>query len=216
MARMTASDFVAEVRLATGETSETLTDTQILRYINREYLRMSAMYCFPQLEASTTITTSSGTAEYDFTVTDINRIKNVTDSTNGVRLKEVSDYQYAQYTQSTATTTGTPFFYYLSGVATDGDWQITFFPTPAGTYTITVEYKKLPAELVLSPSATSSILHEALDESIALGAKASAWQDLGDIQKAQYFRGLQMGALEAVRRNALTMSRIPIHTGANL
>jgi hypothetical protein len=210
---MTASDFVAEVRLATGETSETLSDNQILRYINREYLRIATMYDFPQLETSTTITTSSGTAEYDFSVSDINKVENVQDATNGLRLRAISGYQYDTYTQSTSTITGTPVFYHLSGVASDGSWQITFFPTPDGTYTINVDYKKNPAELVTSPAATSSILHEAIDEPISLGARASAWQDLGDIERAKYFRGLQMGSLEAVRREALTFSRVPIHIG---
>ena len=95
MARMTAQDIVDEVRLHLGgETSETLSDNQILRWVNRAYIDLASAYKFDELEDSTSITTSSGTAEYEASDSDILAIVSVTDDTNDFTLKPWNRRQY--------------------------------------------------------------------------------------------------------------------------
>ena len=62
MARMTASDMITLVRLGISETSETLSDTQILRLLNQSYLELAGSIDHRELDASTSITTTANTA----------------------------------------------------------------------------------------------------------------------------------------------------------
>jgi hypothetical protein len=199
MARMTALDMVTEVRLHLGgETEETLSDNQILRWINRAYIDCASSYKFDELEASTSITTSSGTAEYPIPfdgATDMLTIMSITDDTNNLTLQPWSRRQYDRAVQgSAASITGPPVFWFKSGVGTNsgvGDsstdytvGQFTFYPTPAGTYTINIIYRQKPAELVLTPAATSCSLLEPWDEVLILRAVRKGWMALGDDDKA--------------------------------
>lgn len=186
MARMTAQDMVTEVRLHLGgETDETLSDNQILRWINRAYIDCASSYKFDELEASTSITTSSGTAEYETTASDVLTIISVTDDTNNFTLKPWSRRQYDEAVQGNASSiTGNPVFWFISGVGSNQRRQFTFYPTPAGTYTINVIYRQKPTELVLTPSATSSSLLEPWDEVLILRAVSKGWRALGDDEKA--------------------------------
>ena len=195
MARMTALDMVTEVRLHLGgETEETLSDNQILRWINRAYLDCASSYKFDELEASTSITTTSGTAEYPIPTTgatDMLTIMSITDDTNNLTLQPWSRRQYDRAVQgSAASITGPPVFWFKSGVGDNEDTpaktvgQFTFYPTPAGTYTINVIYRQKPTELVLTPSATSCSLLEPWDEVLILRAVRKGWMALGDDDKA--------------------------------
>ena len=56
MARLTASDMIDMVRDALGgETSETISDTRILRFINQSYLELASRWHFEQLGTAPTI-----------------------------------------------------------------------------------------------------------------------------------------------------------------
>ena len=196
---MTAQDMVTEVRLHLGgETEETLSDNQILRWINRAYIDCASSYKFDELEASTSITTTSGTAEYPIPfdgATDMLSILSITDDTNNYTLQAWSRRQYDAAVQGNAATiTGNPVFWFKSGVGSNAavgssstDYtvgQFTFYPTPAGTYTINIIYRQKPTELVLSPSATSSSLLEPWDEVLILRAVSKGWRALGDDDKS--------------------------------
>lgn len=215
MARLTASDMITLVRLAISETSETLSDNQILRFINQSYHEICGSMEHPELDASTTVSASSGTAEYELSVSDILHIKNVTDTTSGIRLREISTYLYDQYTQG-GTDTGTPAYYTFTGVGSNNRMQLTFYPTPDATLTITIRYQKRPSELVTSPSATSPIINEAWDDSIIYRAVSRAWMMLGDSGKAAEFRQMAQSNDYVARRVSRYASVVPIRPGSRV
>src|SRR4030042_843829 len=100
MARRTATDFINEVRdNAGGETSETLSDARILRWVNEEYKTLCAKYAFQQIKDAETVTTVDGTAAYELAEADILQVEDVLDTTNGVYLRPISEYQYNTYVQ---------------------------------------------------------------------------------------------------------------------
>ena len=184
MARLTASDMVDMVRDALGgETTETISDARILSFINQSYLELSSMYHFDQLGTSTTVTTASGTAAYELTVSDVQIITDVVDGTNDVKLYPMNDGQYHKFTQG-GTTSGTPTYWFISGVGSNNRYELTFYPTPAGTYSLTVHYYQDPTELVTSPSATSAVIPRAWDDSIIHRAISRGWRMLGDLETA--------------------------------
>jgi len=218
MSRMTASDMVDEIRLSLGgETTETISDNQILRWINRAYTDLAAAYDFTEFEDSVDITTASGTAEYEVGsgADDILRVISMTDTTNGVTMYPWSRWQYALATQgSTSNTTGAPVYWFESGVGSSSRLQYTMFPTPAGAYTVTVVYKKKPTDLVLTPSPTSAVLREPWDHVIILLAIESGWRALGDTDKA-YKAKLSAGDASGIaERSSFTASHVPMWGGS--
>jgi len=216
MARMTAQDIVTEVRLHLGgETTETLTDNQILRWVNRAYIDLASSYDFDELEESTTITTSSGTAEYEASASDILSVISLVDDTNNVQLYPWTRWQYDRATQGSASSiTGTPIYWFISGVGSNSRRNFTFYPTPAGTYTINVIYKEKPAELVLTPSATSSVLLEPWDEVVVLLAASRGWRALGDDDKSYKMKLSANEAMRVAEQSSFTASYVPMRPGS--
>jgi len=190
-----------------GETSETLSDTRILRYLNQSYLELCSRFGFDQLGASTTITTSSGTAEYELSVSGILRFIDLVDDTNNMTMYPMNEHEYYQFTQG-STISGTPFYWFVSGVGSNNRYNITLFPTPAGTYTINVYYTKQPSELVTSPAATSPVIPEAWDDSIIARATARAWRMMGDLDMAEKWGKLAQENDYAALPSSFTTSRI--------
>lgn len=190
MARLTASDMIDMVRdCLGGETTETISDTRILRYLNQSYLQLASEYAFPQLSTSTTVTTSSGTAAYELSVSNVLQFVDIVDGTNNLKLYAMNENQYHKFTQG-GTTSGTPIYWYVSGVGSNDRYELTFFPTPAGTYTLTVHYTQAPDELVTSPAATSMVIPEPWDDSVIHRAVSRGWRMLGDLDAAQKWIGL--------------------------
>ena len=214
MARLTADDMIAMVRDSVGgETSETLSDTRILRYLNQSYLELCSRFAFDQLSTSTTITTSSGTAEYELSVSGILRFTDLVDDTNNLKLYPMSENQYHEYTQGNSTS-GTPVYWYVSGVGSNDRYNITFFPTPAGTYTVNVNYVKQPDEIVTSPAATSPVIPETWDDSILHRAIARAWRMLGDLEASEKWGKLAQENDYAALPSSFTPSHIPSYPGS--
>jgi len=206
MSRMTALDFCTEVRLHLGgETTETLSDNQILRWVNRSYIELCSLYDFEELETSASITTVSGTTEYAVPSTgagDVLTVNSVIDTTNKFTLRPWSGDQYDDATQGdSANITGQPVFWHWSGVGANTDSytvrQMTFFPTPDGAYTLTVSYRKKPTELVLTPTPTSPVILEPFDDVIVLKASSKGWRALGDDDKS-YKATLSAAASEKI------------------
>ena len=190
MARLTASDMIDMVRdCLGGETTETLSDTRILRYLNQSYLEVASEFAPPQLSTSTTITTASGTAAYELSVSNLLQFNDIVDGTNNVKLYTMNENQYHKFTQG-GTTSGTPIYWYVSGVGSNDRYELTFFPTPAGTYTLTVHYNQAPDELVTSPAATSMVIPEPWDDSVIHRAVSRGWRMLGDLEAAQKWLSL--------------------------
>ena len=184
MARLTASDMIDMVRdCLGGETTETISDTRILRYINQSYLELASRNHYDQLSTSSTITTSSGTATYELSVSNVMKINDLEDDTNNLKLHTMNEDQYRKYTQG-GTTSGTPVYWFIDGVGDNSRYNITLYPTPAGTYTINVYYTQSPDELVTSPAATSPVIPEPWDDSIIHRAVSRGWRMLGDLEAA--------------------------------
>ena len=192
MARLTASDMIDMVRdCLGGETTETISDTRILRYINQSYLELASRNQYDQLSTSSTITTTSGTATYELSVSNVMKINDLEDDTNNLKLHTMNEDQYRKFTQGSAdSTTGTPVYWFIDGVGDNSRYNITLWPTPAGEYTINVYYTQSPDELVTSPAATSPVIPEPWDDSIIYRAVSRGWAMLGDVEAAGAWRAL--------------------------
>jgi len=211
MARRTATDFINEVRdIAGGETSETVSDTRILRLVNEEYKLLCSKYMPVHIQTTESVTTSDGTAAYEMTATDVLGVERVVDTTNNYTPRPITEYQYHQYTQGDTTTNkGTPSFYFVSGLGSNNRWELTFYPTPAGTYTLVVHYFAF-TELVTSPSATSALLPSAFDNVIVNRAASQLMRQTGN---HDYAYRLLLGAneMEGMAKKTLdTFSFVPI------
>ena len=214
MARLTASDMVDMVRDGLGgETTETMSDTRILRFINQSYLELCAEHKPPQLSTSTTITTTSGTATYEVSVSDVLSYDDMEDDTNNLLLYRMAEWQYRRFTQG-STTSGVPVYWYIDGVGDNNRDNITFWPTPAGTYTINVYYTQAPDELVTSPTATSSILREPWDDSIIHRAISRGWRMLGDFDAAGKWLAFARDNDRAARKTTHEPSYIRVKPGS--
>ena len=123
---------------------------------------------FPQLFTSTTATTVDGTA-YVSVPTDALYITDIFDTTNGKKLTHITQKQYLEYTdRTTAASEGDPSQWTRFGA------RIYLHPTPDAAMTMTIYYKKLPAEL--SGTLTTVIGAEWDDVIIELAAyKAFLW-----------------------------------------
>ena len=216
MARMTASDMVTEARASLGgETTESITNNQILRWLNRAYAQIASTFNPYELETSTSITTSSGTAEYESTASDILKVISVIDDTNNVQMYPWTRWQYDQATQGDATNvTGTPVYWFISGVGSNNRRQFTLYPTPAGTYTVNVIYTKTPTELVLSPAATSAVVQEPWDESILYAAVSKGWAFLGDEKKSAFWQRQANDAAMIALKSSQESSWVGMHPGS--
>lgn len=205
MARRTARDFVDELRdLASGETTETLSDTRLLRYLNQSILAYEAKYLFANNKASEDITTVAGTSAYSLTAEPI-QVDDVTDRTNYYHTEPISEYQYKEYTQGNeANSTGTTVYWFLSG-----DWELTVYPTPAGVYTLRVDYWA-HTDLTLSPTVTSPITPIAFDDAILLRAASAALRQAHDYDGAYKMQLSANDAEKFAKRTAGKPSKRPI------
>jgi len=171
MARMTASDLVTFVRKGMGNpTTDEWTDTEILRFINLAQVRIAETHKPPEVISSTTITTTSGTYDYELTATDVIEITDVRNSTDGLRMKKGCLDDWLRDEQNSSISTGTVQRYIEFGIGANSRPNLRLWQCPDGTKTITVYYIKKPTELVTSPAATSSILREQWDEYILKAA----------------------------------------------
>jgi len=212
---MTATDLIAFTRLAVSETEETLSDAQILRLINQSYIELAAAVDFPELVDSADITLAASTAEYEIGSGDDDflYVNDVVDTTNNLQLREINLWQYNQYTQG-STTLGNPVYWLITGLGANSRRQFTFFPTPSSSGTVTIHYRKKPADLIETPSPTSSVLPPIWDDSILHRAISRSWRVLGDLTKSSQW-------MQAVRESdkialsvSLYASRVPQYSGS--
>jgi hypothetical protein len=100
-------------------------------------------------------------------------------------------------------------YYFVSGVGSNNRWELTFYPTPAGTYTLTVHYFGF-TELVTSPSATSPVIPSAFDNVIINRAASQVMRQVGN---HDYAYRLLLGAneMEAMAKKTIeSFSFVPI------
>lgn len=214
MARLTASDMIDMVRdNLGGETSETISNTRILRFINQSYLELASRLQFDQLSTSSTITTTSGTATYELSVSDVLSFNDLEDDTNNLKLYPMNEDQYRKFTQGSAPS-GVPVYWFVDGVGSNNRYNITFWPTPAGTYTINVYYTGAPTALVTSPAATAAVIPEPWDDSIIYRATSRGWAMLGDLEASAGWKKLASQNDRAAMKSTYTPSYIVTRPGS--
>jgi hypothetical protein len=198
-----------------GETSETISDTRILRFLNRAYLEICSRYLFPQLVTSDTLTTVADTASSEMNAEDVLKIVKVVDDTNNVLVYPLSVSQYHDYVSGNASSiTGVPQFWVLNGVGSNDRYQITWYPTPNAAISEIVYYVKEPAELVTEPTASSPVIPEPFDDVIIHKATARGWRMLGDMDMSRQWAGATREVEQAAARVAYEESRFPIQLGS--
>jgi hypothetical protein len=216
MARLTAQDMVEMVRdYCGGETSETLSDTRLLRFLNQAYMEVCSRYRFDQLSTSETLTMVSGTANYEMAATNVLYIDNVIDDTSNIPVRAISKNQYQEWTSGNISgVTGTPVYWFLNGVGSNSRYQLTFYPTPNNTNSVIVYYTQEPTELVLSPTATSMYIPEPWDDVVIHKATQRAWRMLGDMQMSMQWAGATKEIEDAAKRTTYQVSSEPVQLGS--
>ncbi len=152
----TFTEFKSDLTFELGQRENISTYTG--GWVNTAYMDFCSMksffgiqvprdFRFPELDTSTTVNTA-GSATYVAVPADCLYIYTVHDTTNDSKLR---NYNIRQYTEETgrATTTGQPDYWVRYGS------YIYLFPTPAGTYTMTIWYRKRPALLAAADSVTA-------------------------------------------------------------
>ncbi len=151
MGALTFTNFRAYVRSRFGENDSFSSPTdyygvwvnQAYRYVSTlEKISETKRHVFiPDLETSTSSNTSDGVA-YIADPADVITVREVYDATNNKRLDWISWPEYVGKTdKATAANENKPTFWHWRG------GNIYLYPTPDASYSMTVYYKKLPAEL---------------------------------------------------------------------
>ena len=150
----TFANFTDYLQIMFGERSDLTSVGGVNLYekwINLSYIRLTtrnrfyglkANFYFPELEVtSSALSTADGTKTIT-TPTDALLIREVWDSTNDVRLDNISLRRYTDYTgRSDSNAEGKPIEWIRQ------DTNIYLYPTPDAVYTIYVYYRKTPAIL---------------------------------------------------------------------
>lgn len=213
MARLNADDMIAIVRdCCGGETTGTLSNTRILRFLNEAALNLVSKYTFDQLSTSTTITTVSGTASYELSVGDLVEFTDLVNDTQNFKLYPMSEEQYHSYTQGDAQS-GSPNYWFVDGVGSNDLYQLTLWPTPNSADSVIVYYIKLE-ELVTSPAATSLVIPRVWDKVVYLYAASAAWEMLGDYERSEVFNKMAARNEAQAARTVKVPSWIPQNLGS--
>jgi len=190
MARLSTSEFVDMLRdMLGGENEQTLSNTRLIRWLNQSYLEVVAMTRPQLLSGSETVTTVSGTAEYTFSEDNVLTIDDCIDTTVHQPLYPISEHQYNQFNLG-GSTTGTPSYYYNSGVDSNGLFKVTLWPTPNAVHSVVFNITKKPKALVSDVVGydPTTVISEVWDDSILYRAAARGWISLGDFTAAKEIR----------------------------
>jgi hypothetical protein len=170
------NDVLARLRedsVATVSTSAY--STLIGKFVNDAKRQVEDAWKWDALSTEITVTTSAGTATYVVTGSGRrHRDATINDTTNDAQLNNVPAQWIANQQQLSIVQQGSPVYYAWDG--TDGtDSKITLFPTPDGTYSLTVNLLVPQADL----SADTDVL-TIQSEAIIAGAYARAVAERGE------------------------------------
>ena len=139
-------------------------------FVNEAKVEVEDAWNWTQLRSTEDVTTSNGTTTYTMpNHTDRSRILYVFDDTNDNKLMQISDAQFENYQFIGTTQVGIPAYYRLIGN------DISFWPTPAGTYDIKITTVIPQAEL---SDATTELTVP--DQPVILKAYALAIEERGE------------------------------------
>lgn len=121
------------------------------RLLNRGQRHIANAKLWPfMIDFANTTNTSSGTAEYTLTETNIKKLLNLRISTDGSE-KRLSPVSYNGFTHSyphvDSTETGCPDVYYPTGRSSTYQLKVTLFPVPDATYSLLYDFYKEPTDM---------------------------------------------------------------------
>jgi hypothetical protein len=189
MGEYTFSEFKDYLQLRLGERDdiESKGGVNFLEvWVNAAYRKLAARnyffggikmsFEFPELYTSTSSNTTDG-IEYVSTPSDCLYVTEIYDSTNDRKLDRIDWKSYIGYTDRSDTSAeGEPTHWIRRGS------NIYLHPTPDDTYSMTIHYQKIPAEL--SDASDTTVLGDEWDTPILELACYTAHIALGEYDKA--------------------------------
>jgi hypothetical protein len=171
----TYSEFEAELKLEIYQRDDLESPTNYYqKWINQSYIALvtrKELY-FPELEKSSSATTTDGTA-YVESPSDTLFIRTVFDDDNETKLNKISWISYIKKTDRADTDAeNKPNKWTRAGGGT-GRGRIYLYPTPDDAYDLTVYYRARPSRL--SNASDTTAIGEEWDEIIL---KMAVWQTL--------------------------------------
>jgi len=193
MARMTALDITSFIRKGMGNpTTGEWDDDLILRLANMAQDKICSTHHPETVEVSTDLSvTLAGGATYEIGVDDCMYIKEIYNLTDGFRMKPDSRNNQER-SRPLNTRYGNPYRWTETGRGANDQKRIELDCTPNAAKTLRIWYNKMPDELALIPTPTSSelsqewdevIIHKAIELGLALdqrrseGSAHSRWSD---------------------------------------
>jgi len=167
----TANDIISRVQARLKDAS--VSNTNILQFINDVNREICNRYQLDFMQASTTFNTVAGTDSYSLTsiAADLQQLYSlrVTSPDNAeIYLQPMTADEFDMYIQDpTSQTQGSPTKYYLRNNT------VYLTPTPDAIYTVAVRYIKLPTTLT---SSSQPDIPEEFNEIVVLGALYRAMQ----------------------------------------
>jgi len=172
--------------------NETTYSTLIGNYINDARQTVEDAFDWASLHDELTVTTSSGTASYELDgAGEKAHVTMVLDDTNNRVLTQV-EADWITKQQQLNDVNAPPYNYAFDETATDLDPKLVFWPTPDGTYTVTVQTDKSGTDL----SGDSDII-PVPSFPVVQYALAMAREERGDVGQAP-------GTVYEVARKALS------------
>lgn len=173
-----------------------MSTSQIDLYLNRSFWEVQNKFPFREKEVVSTFTTIVGARNYDVSFPTeaikhvaIEQLEPIGDNSH-YPLVQITRDQYEQEYKDNQEQWGIPTKYVREGCI------IRLFPTPDDEYTIIVE--RLVALSDLSDIKTSSGIPQVWDEIIAYGGLWRACVDLGDLNRSNWFKGLQSELINTI------------------
>ena len=141
-------EIVADIKDKFERRSEgfgSTTDSSIRKWITQLEAEIYSVKPWAFLRKVGTITTSAATTDGEYSLADdydFGSLFSVYDTTNKKYLMPIDISDIDAINTGLTSTTGTPDYYFLWGVDTNNVQEISFYPIPAGTYTIKYRYKR--------------------------------------------------------------------------
>lgn len=160
-----------------------LNSTELGYFVNRAYFDICDADSWPFTEATTT-----GAAPK--TISDLNKVEYVLDSTNLVKLSPLDRRILTDYTTD-LTTTGTPTWYYLTSGTT-----VNVYPANT-SISLSVRYWKVPT--ILSADGDTPLVPNRFRMTIVTGAIVWAYRDNDESEMARAAQEDFQGEIEQMR-----------------
>jgi len=180
------SEFKDELKFELGRPNDDSLDSYTGGWINTAYIQLTTRnkfwtinrgFYFPELEVSTDDDTTDGQAYIDVPSGCL-VIRTLWDSTSDVKLTKISWREYINKTgRADSSSEGAPTKW-----CRQGDY-IYLNPTPDGTYTIYIYYRKIPT--LLSDNDDTTAIGTEWDEPILQLAVIQSHMRLGEFDKAE-------------------------------